>query len=167
MRQVLETPRLRLREFCAADLDELAPMVADEEQMRFYPHTRTREEESAWLDRHLAMYDECGYGFWLIEAAGDGRFAGYCGIRPLQLDGRAETEIGWHVHKRVWNEGIATEAAGAVRAHAAERFGLDRLVALIYADHAASIRVAENIGMTREGVTVLDGDAYEVYATVS
>jgi ribosomal-protein-alanine N-acetyltransferase len=165
VRQVLETPRLRLREFSAADLEELAPMVADEEQMRFYPHTRSREEASIWLDRHLAMYDESGYGFWLIEWAADARFAGYCGIRPLELDGAAETEIGWHVHKRFWNHGVATEAASGVRDHAADNFGFHRLVALIYADHAASIRVAENIGMTRQGATVFDGDPYEVYAS--
>src|SRR6185437_15161227 len=91
VRQVLETPRLRLREFVAADLDAVASMTADEEQMRFYPHARSREEASRWLDRHIAIYDEHGYGFWVIEWAADSRFAGYCGIRPFELDGRAET----------------------------------------------------------------------------
>jgi RimJ/RimL family protein N-acetyltransferase len=165
MRQVLETPRLRLRELVADDLDDVAAMTADEEQMRFYPRARTREEASAWLDRHLAMYDDHGYGFWVIEWAADSRFAGYCGIRPFELDGVAETEIGWHIHKRFWNQGVATEAAGAVRDHASERYGFDRLIALIYADHGASIRVAENIGLTREGATVFEGQAYDVYAS--
>jgi RimJ/RimL family protein N-acetyltransferase len=165
VRPVLETSRLRLRQFVPSDLDELAPMTADEEQMRFYPRTRSRREASAWLDRHLAMYDEYGYGFWVIEWAADASFAGYCGIRPFELEGRAETEIGWHVHTRRWNQGVATEAATAVRGHARDRFGFSRLVALIYANHGASIRVAENIGMTREGSTVFEGDPYEVYAS--
>src|SRR5437870_4406345 len=34
---IAETERLRLREFTRNDLDELAAMVADPEQMRFYP----------------------------------------------------------------------------------------------------------------------------------
>jgi RimJ/RimL family protein N-acetyltransferase len=165
MRQVLETPRLRLREFAEGDLDELAAMTADEEQMRFYPHVRTREEASDWLDRHIAMYGEHGYGFWVIEWSVDSRFAGYCGVRPFELDGAPETEIGWHVHKRFWNQGVATEAARAVRDHASARYGFNRLVALIYADHGASIRVAENIGLVREGATVFDGQPYEVYAS--
>jgi hypothetical protein len=34
---ILETERLKLREFDQDDLDELAAMVGDKEQMTFYP----------------------------------------------------------------------------------------------------------------------------------
>ncbi len=45
---VLETERLKLREFARDDLDELAAMVGDEEQMTFYPRPKTRGEAFAW-----------------------------------------------------------------------------------------------------------------------
>jgi RHS repeat-associated protein len=49
---ICETRRLRLREFRPGDLDELAAMVGDEEQMRFYPGPRTRDEAAAWIVRN-------------------------------------------------------------------------------------------------------------------
>jgi RimJ/RimL family protein N-acetyltransferase len=158
MTAILETERLKLREFNQDDLDDLAAMVADEEQMAFYPRPKTRDEASAWVTRNLALYQEYGFGFWLLESLETSAFLGYCGIRPLALEGTSETEIGWHTKKTFWNQGIATEAALAARDLAFGRFGLLRLVAIIHPDHIASRRVAENIGMHGERTTVLDDD---------
>lgn len=165
MTPILETRRLRLREFSRHDLDELAAMVADEEQMRFYPGPRSRDEASAWIERNLALYEEHGLGIWLIESVSSSDFVGYCGIRPLSLDGAAETEIGWHVHQAFWSRGVATEAATAARDLAFTRWQLSRLVAIIPPDHLASRRVAENIGMRQENITAYEGDPVVVYAS--
>ena len=166
MAPILETHRLTLREFSEDDLDDLAAMVADEDQMTFYPRPKTRDEASAWIRRNLVLYAECGFGFWLIEWLRSSAFVGYCGIRPLVLDdGASETEIGWHIKKTFWNRGIATEAATAVQDAAFGRFALPRLVAIIHPDHVASRRVAENIGMNAESATVLDGYRAVIYAS--
>jgi RimJ/RimL family protein N-acetyltransferase len=154
----MTTSELRLREFRDSDLDILASMVGDAEQMRFYPRPKTRAEASAWIDRNRALYRERGYGSWLIELGPQLRFAGYCGIRPLDLEGVSEIEIGWHVHKRFWSQGIATRTAKMARDAAASRFGLSRLVAVVHPDHVASRRVAENLGMRQERTTVLEDD---------
>jgi RimJ/RimL family protein N-acetyltransferase len=163
MTTMLETPRLRLREFRHDDLDELAAMVADEDQMRFYPRSKTRDESSAWISRNLALYRENGFGFWFIESIATSRFLGYCGIRPLALEGASEIEIGWHTKKTSWNQGIATEAAMASRDLAFTRFALPRLVAIIHPDHTGSRHVAENIGMHPEKTTVLDDYPCVIY----
>ena len=165
MTTILETPRLRLREFRHDDLDDLAAMVADEEQMRFYPATRSRGEAAAWLERTLSVYRECGFGIWLVEALATSGFAGYCGIRPLELDGASEIEIGWHLHKASWGQGLATEAARAALGLAFGRFGLSRVVAIIPVGHTASYAVAERLGMRVEGTTTYEGDPVVVYAT--
>jgi RimJ/RimL family protein N-acetyltransferase len=65
-------------------------MVGDAEQMTFYPRPRTKDEASAWIRRNRAFYEEHGFGFWLIEPLPRSRFAGYCGIRPLDLEGVPE-----------------------------------------------------------------------------
>lgn len=101
MRTVLQTQRLRLREFTRSDLDALAEMVADEDQMTFYPRPKTRDEASDWINRNLAFYETLEFGFWLIESLRGG-FNGYCGIRPLMMPGTEEIEIGWHTRKDVW-----------------------------------------------------------------
>jgi RimJ/RimL family protein N-acetyltransferase len=162
---ILETQRLRLREFSQDDLDDLAAMVADEDQMRFYPRPKTRTEASAWISRNLVLYEKYGFGFWFIESLETLSFFGYCGIRPLALDGASEIEIGWHTKKTIWNQGIATEAAMAARDLAFRRFGLSRLGAIIHPDHIASRRVAENIGMHDEKTTILDDYPAVIYTT--
>jgi RimJ/RimL family protein N-acetyltransferase len=163
MTPILETRRLRLREFRWDDLDELASMVADEEQMRFYPGRRTRDEACAWIGRNLSLYDELGFGFWLIESRPTSAFLGYCGIRPLVVEGVSAMEIGWHTKKSSWNRGIASESAAGVRDLGFARFGQTQLVALIHPGHLASRRVAEKIGMREEGAIVFDGDPYVTY----
>ncbi len=162
---ILETGRLRLREFTPHDLDELAALVGDPEQMTFYPRPKTREEAAAWIERNLALYRKRGYGIWAIELTGGGRaLAGYCGIRPLELDdGTREIEIGWHLHKRLWGEGLASEAAAAVRDLAFGRFGVPRLVAIIVPEHLASRRVADRLGMREERTASFEGDRVVVY----
>ena len=106
--------------------------------------------------RASALYEE--YGFWCLESRPTSRFVGYCGIRPLVLEGTSEIEIGWHVGKTAWDRGIATEAATAARALAFGRFGLSQLVAIIHPDHVASQRVVEKIGMRHERTTIIDDD---------
>jgi RimJ/RimL family protein N-acetyltransferase len=141
-------------------------MVADEEQMRFYPAVRARAEARAWIERNLALYDEHGFGIWLIESRDASEFLGYSGIRPLVLAGVPVTELGWHTKKTTWNRGIATEAATAVRHIAFSRFDRSQLLAMIHPDHVASRRVAEKIGMHEQEVIVYDGDTYATYVAV-
>jgi RimJ/RimL family protein N-acetyltransferase len=164
MAPILETERLRLREFARDDLDDLAAMFADPEQMSFYPQTRTRVEAAEWLARHLNMYADCGYSLWAVEWRAESTLAGYCGIRPLDFEGCAETEIAWRVEKARWNQGVATEAAAAARDLARDRFAIPRLIALIPPEHRASRRVAEKIGMRNEKTTTVDGENLVVYA---
>jgi RimJ/RimL family protein N-acetyltransferase len=163
MAPIVETDRLTLREFRPGDLDDLAAMVADEDQMRFYPRPRTRREAAAWIDRNRSFYETYGFGFWLIESHAAKEFLGYCGIRPLLLQGDPGTEIGWHTKKTFWHQGIATEAATGVRDVAFARFAQTRLVALIHPGHAASRRVAEKVGMHEQAAVVLEGDNYVTY----
>ncbi|HEY6102031.1 MAG TPA: GNAT family N-acetyltransferase, partial [bacterium] len=60
-----------------------------------------------------------------------------------------EVELGYDIRRDHWNQGLATEAATAVRDHAMDALGLRRLVSLIRAGNGASCRVAEKIGMRR------------------
>lgn len=150
--------RLLLREFSLSDLDELALMVGDEDQMHFYERPRTREEAAAWITRARRFYEEFGFGLWRIELRATADFVGYCGIRPYLLDDVSEIEIGWHTKKAIWRQGIATEAAMAARDLAFGRFDVTRLVAVVHPQHSASRRVAEKIGMRPERTTTLEND---------
>jgi RimJ/RimL family protein N-acetyltransferase len=158
-----ETPRLRLRRLRAGDLDDVAAMVADPEQMRFYPRPKSRDEAGEWLTWNLGLYEEHGFGTWHLESLPDDAFAGYCGLRPLLLDGRREVELAWHVKKSHWNRGLATEAALVSMQLGFGRFGLSRLAAIVHPDNSASRRVAQKLGMAQERSLVHDGEPIVVY----
>lgn len=164
MSTVLRTGRVVLREFTHADLDVLAIMMADEDQMSLYPRPRTRQETKTWIDRNLSLYEDRGFGCWFMESVESSQFLGYCGIRPLLIDGVEEIEIGWHTIKHSWNTGIATEAAGACREHAFTGLDIPRLVAIIGPGNPASMRVADKIGMQLEKEAVIEGWHCLLYA---
>lgn len=154
-----------LREFTDPDLDVVAALMADEDQMSLYPRPRTRDETHDWIRRNLRLYEHRGFGFWLVEALETGDFLGYSGIRPVTIEGVEEIEMGWHTKKTFWGQGLATEAAAACRDLAFSRFDIARLVATIDPDNTPSERVAQKIGMQMEKKAVLDGWPCLIYAT--
>lgn len=157
MSTVLLTRRLVLRAFTEDDLDVVAALMADRDQMSLYPRPRTRNETHRWIQRNLRLYEDRGFGFWLMEAVEGSEFRGYCGIRPVDIKGVEEIEMGWHTKKEFWGQGFATEAATACRELAFTRFDISRLVATIDPANPPSIRIATKIGMHLEKEAVLDG----------
>jgi len=105
---------------------------------------------------------------WLAEAVSKGQpwavcdesghFLGYCGLFALDnVNGRAESELGYRLLPEYWGQGLASEAARAVVRDAWENQGLDRIISLIDPDNAASRRVAEKLGMRLEGQVMMPG----------
>ena len=86
---------------------------------------------------------------WAIEVGGDA--VGGIGIELHTDVERVSAEIGYWLGEEFWGRGIATEALIAVTAEGFKRFEITRLYALPFADHAASVRVLEKAGYTREG----------------
>lgn len=164
MTTVLETPRVRIREFTESDLDALAAMMADPDQMSLYPQPRTEQETKAWIERTMDHYQDHGFGFWFMESVEGSEFLGYCGIRSRLIDGVEEVEMGWHTMKHAWNKGITTHAATACRDFAFTRLDIPRLVAIIDPRNPASMRVANKIGMQLEREAAVDGWHCLLYA---
>lgn len=150
--KILETERLILRTLTPEDEDNLAAIFMDPVAMRYYPSTKSRVEIRFWLQRAIDSYAEYGFGLWGIELKGTGVFVGECGLVPQSIDDREEIEIGYHVLRMYWRQGIATEAAIACRDHAIGKLGFDRLISLINPHNAPSRRVAEKTGMTLESM---------------
>lgn len=164
MSTILLTRRVVLREFTEDDLDVVAALMADRDQMSLYPRPRTRNETDRWIHHNLRLYEDHGFGFWLMEALEGSDFFGYCGIRPVTIEGVEEIEMGWHTKKEFWGQGLATEAAIACRDVAFSRLKIPRLVATIDLDNPPSERVAQKIGMELEKQMVLEGWPCLVYS---
>lgn len=117
--------------------------------MRFITRGRTLgdEEVDELLARQARLLGEHGICFGAVELAETGEVIGLVGLQPHD-DG--QFELGWWIWKEHWGRGYALEAARAFVAHAREVMGLERLVAVIDPPNAASIKVAERLGMAFE-----------------
>jgi [ribosomal protein S5]-alanine N-acetyltransferase len=148
VRKILETTRLLLREFVAEDADALALVLSDPETMRYYPAPYDRAGVEQWIARNQRRYADDGVGLWAMALKTSGDVIGDCGITSQQLEGEHLYEIGYHLRRDLWGQGLATEAAVACRDWGFARLGAARLISLIRPENLASCRVAERNGMT-------------------
>ena len=169
---ILETPRLLLREFAPKDADDLALVLSDPETMRYYPAPCDPAGVEQWIERNRQRYRDDGVGLWamLLKAttlksnSGDAKISdltasgsagasapheliGDCGITCQQVEGESFYEIGYHLRRDFWGQGLATEAACACRDWAFAHLKTERLISLIRPENLASRRVAERMGM--------------------
>jgi RimJ/RimL family protein N-acetyltransferase len=61
--------------------------------------------------------------------------------------GPQKIEVGWELHPSVWGQGLATEGGRAALPQGFEVVGLERIISVTRADHAASRRVMEKCGL--------------------
>lgn len=147
---VIETPRLILRQFEADDLPDLHRILSDPTTMMFWPAPFSLEQSQGWLERMFRTYRESRLGRYAVISKASQALIGDCGIMPNEIDGVLENDLGYIFSHKYWGQGYATEAAAACMAYGLETLGLRRICANMAAEHIASRRVAERIGMRRE-----------------
>ena len=148
MATILETERLVLREFVTEDAESLARVISEPETMRYYPAPIDRSGVGQWIDRNRRRYSDDGVGLWAMVLKASGEMIGDCGIIRQQVDEEYLYEIGYHLRRDFWRQGLATEAAIACREWGFANLKADRLISLIRPENLPSRRVAERNGMT-------------------
>ena len=93
-----------------------------------------------------------------------GEFIGRCGLLPWTIAGQDEVEVAYMIDKRYWRRGLGVEAARGIRDYAFNQLGLSRLICMIDGENAASIGVAEGIGMTFGKEVVDEHGPYLIYS---
>ncbi|HBY93328.1 MAG TPA: GNAT family N-acetyltransferase [Chloroflexi bacterium] len=151
MQVLLETERLVLRRFTAADAEKLFDLDSDPEVMRFLSGgTPTPRDviQNDILPRFL-RYDERfpGYGFWAAIEKATGDFLGWFSFRPSE-GAPDEVRLGFRLRRAAWGKGYATEGSRALIRKGFTELGAQRVVATTYQDNLASRRVLEKVGMT-------------------
>jgi [ribosomal protein S5]-alanine N-acetyltransferase len=159
----LVTPRLVLRRL---ELDDAAFVVRLLNEPSFLENIGDRGVRNA-QDAHrylregpMAMYAKYGFGLWHASVKADGTAIGMCGL--LKRETLPDADIGYAYLPEHWGKGYALEAAAATLRHAAEKFGLRRVIAVVSQGNAGSIRVLEKIGMRFERMHTMDAREAEV-----
>lgn len=161
----IETPRLIIRQFTLADVDALFGILADEEVMRYSLNgPLSRKETEAFIAKCIEDYYNIGYSQYAVILKETQEVIGYCGFFIQIIDNIKETELGYRLGKAYWGQGLATEAAKACQGYAFSLLGLTRLISIIEPTNAASIRVAEKAGLSKEKTTLFHQKQVFIYS---
>jgi RimJ/RimL family protein N-acetyltransferase len=148
---VIETERLLLRAWQPSDEAPFAALNADPEVTRYLRGPMRRDESDDLLARIRAHWQDHGFGLYAVEVKDDGAFAGFVGLAvPSFLpEVLPAVEVGWRLAREHWGNGYATEGARASLVHGFGELGLAQIISIIDPRNAASVRVAERLGMER------------------
>jgi ribosomal-protein-alanine N-acetyltransferase len=149
---ILETARLRLREFTLADAQLIYDLNDDPEVIRYVgdPACADLNAARAVLQNIiLPQYRKYKLGRWAAELKDTGECIGWCGIKKLEDSG--EYDLGYRFFKRHWGKGYGTELAKATLAFGHTERKLKRIKAMARVENTASLNVLEKIGMKFAG----------------
>ena len=133
--------------FAAAVLEsipELAPW------MPWATPDYTLDQAQAWIDDTRDAFEaDSKHEFAIVDRAD--RYLGGAGLN-LRSDLHRSANLGYWVRTSVAGQGVATAAARRAARFGFEVLGLQRIEILVVAGNVGSLRVAEKLGATREGV---------------
>lgn len=158
MEERLKTERLVLRPFTLDDAPRVCALVGNWNVARMlarvaYPYSQDQAEQ--WISRHDAVRSSGAANPFAIEK--DGELVGCVG---LDRDDENKTyEVGFWIGEPYWNDGIATEACGAIIDHAFTSHPVDHLTAGHMTDNHASGRVLTKLGFRYTSETLAWSEA--------
>ena len=149
----LLTARLLLRRPTGADIDAIFEIQGDARACFHNPSDRLsqREEAEELYRRWDEQWRRCGYGYWVVRRRGSDVPLGFCGVKPMELNGLKILNLFYRLAPSAWGKGFASEAAIAVAAWASRQVPELPLIARVRPGNVASQGVAIRAGLVRAG----------------
>lgn len=149
----LATQRLLLRPISPDDLEFAYQHFSDPEVGRYLldddPVT-SLDDAKAIIDFYVSPNAEL-YNRWIIERKADGCPLGTCGYHKWSQRGH-RAEIGYDLSPFAWGQGYMSEALDRVVEFGFTEMDLNRIEAVVHPENAASLRLLERHGFSREGL---------------
>ncbi|GHU88215.1 hypothetical protein FACS1894202_03940 [Clostridia bacterium] len=148
---VAETERLTIRQFDDSDFGALFAIMKKPEVMYAWEAGFHKHEVQKWLKNQYTRYQKDGYGYFAVTLKGSDKLIGQAGLMKSEINGEKVTEIGYIFDNKFRGQGYALEAAQACVGLAFGDYGLVKLYATIRPENAASVKLAEKLGMQKVG----------------
>jgi RimJ/RimL family protein N-acetyltransferase len=140
--QIAVTERLVMRHLATDDAAFVLRLLNEPSWLRYIGDKGVRtlaDAERYILNGPVKMYRDVGFGLYLVALKQQDEPIGICGlIKRAVLE---DVDLGFAFVEQHWGNGYAYEAALATMAHGKAEFGLQRIVAIVASDNAASIRL--------------------------
>jgi ribosomal-protein-alanine N-acetyltransferase len=145
MRVVLEPLRTE-------DAAELFEIRGDSEAMRFWdwPYDATPADTAAAIAYMLHDVAAGNAHYWTVRFRHDRGFVGICDLSEL-CDEPLSADIGFMIARRLWGQGLASEAVAGV-IERARALGLRTIRARIHSDNVRSTCLLTRAGFKQVGV---------------
>jgi RimJ/RimL family protein N-acetyltransferase len=163
MNYILETERLRLREFNLSDTAFIIELLNSPGWLQFIGdrNVKTAEQAKVYLENGpIKSFRDNGFGLALVETKNTNISIGMCGlIRREYLD---SPDIGFAFLPAFFNNGYAFEIAKATMTNAKEQLKLPKISAITVASNSSSIKLLEKLGLAFTGTISLPNGSEEV-----
>ncbi len=143
----LTTARTKMRPLEPADVDGMHALWTDSAVRKYLWDDRVIDRDRAAQVVRASSRDFArhGYGLWSVRQKETGEAIGFCGLRSSESEA---PELLYGLWPRWWGQGLATEAARGVMAHAFSVLRLPAVEASTDVPNSSSIRVMERLGMS-------------------
>lgn len=144
---ILETERLRLREFNLDDSVFIIELLNSPGWIKYIGDRNVKTEQQAieyLKNGPLKSYSQNGFGLSLVEMK-DGQPIGMCGI--LKRDSLENPDIGFAFLPEFTGKGYAYEIASATLYYAINNLQIPKISAITLPQNLNSIRLLEKIGL--------------------
>lgn len=152
-RDVFQTERLTAREWKLSDLPFALELWGDADVMQLVvlQGKLSQDQVVQRLHDEIDRQKHHGIQYWPLFETKSGQFIGCSGLRPCTFtpgDPLLEKnyELGYHIIKRCWGKGYATEAAKGVIKYAHEKLGLTKFYAGHHPHNVNSQKVLLKLG---------------------
>lgn len=152
MKKPIETERLILREFLAADAEGMFELDSNPNVHTYLgnkPITHI-DESRAYIEFVQQQYIDFGTGRWAVILKETNEFLGWSGIKYItdEINNHKNFyEIGYRFIEKHWGKGYATEAGKAFTAYAFNVMKVKALYAYADAGNENSRRILEKLGL--------------------
>jgi len=146
----IETARLRFRKLDMSDAKDWEQFFENNHGLEYLGLDMTLDKKAQsidWIKRQLTRYKENRSGHHALLDKGSGNFIGQCGLLKQEVEGKSETELGYHILPEYWGKGFATEAASKIRDYTFANKLCNSLISVIDIRNMLSQKVAEKLGM--------------------
>ncbi len=148
----LETPRLILSLLKGSDAQDIFEVFSDKKVMQFYDllpfETLDRAKEQ--IEFFANGYAKKQMIRWGIRFKENGKLIGTCGFFGFNEDDM-KAELGYELNSSYQGKGIMTEAISEALAFLFEQTAVNRVEAYVEPQNAASQKLLEKLGFTKEG----------------
>lgn len=152
----IETQRLILRELSVEDAFDFFSYYSDREISKYLDWYGPQSEEQAikMIRYWEKQFQEGTFMRFGMASKTDNKIIGTIPINPVRgpFEWKLPIVIGYELSRDYWNQGLMTEALKAVITYVFEGLNNHRIIAEVFPENLASLKVLEKLGFQKEGL---------------